>query len=363
MYKLLGHNFHFIATEKISKERLDLGFVDQSKSFPYSINSYEDHKSFEEAMNLGYESDVVIQGAAPDVFIKKRISENKLTFRYSERLLKTGIIPLLNPRLLKYKVFTHTLYRSKNLHLLCASAYAAYDASILFAYPGKCLKWGYFTEVIEYNIEHLQALKPTGIIELLWVGRFLKLKHPEHAVAVAKFLKEKKHKFLLSFIGIGEIKERIEQMVLDYGLKENVKFLGSMSPDEVRANMIKSNIFLFTSDKQEGWGAVLNEAMNSGCAIVASKEIGSVPFLVEDKINGLIYKNGDIADLSDKVESLIMNPKMRELLGRNAYNSMITLWNPKIAAQRIISLSKTLSDKDDIFFTTGPCSPAAIIKG
>lgn len=362
MYMVLGQNFHFIATKKISKERLDLGFIDNSKSFPYSINSYEDPKFYEKAMKLGYESDVVIIGAAPDVFIKERLKENKLTFRYSERLLKKGIIPLLDPRLLKYNIFTHTLYRSKNLHMLCASAYTAYDASILFAYPGKCLKWGYFTEVIEYNIEHLNALKTNEIINILWVGRFLHLKHPEHAVALAKFLKGKKHKFLLSFIGIGEIKAKIEQMVLDFGLQEYVRFLGSMSPDEVRANMLKSNIFIFTSDKREGWGAVLNEAMNSGCAIVASNAIGSVPFLVEDKINGLIYKNGDLTDLSDKVESLIMNPEIRELLGRNAYNTMITLWNPKIAAQRIIHLSKTLLNKDDNIFRTGPCSPATIIK-
>ena len=49
--------------------------------------------------------------------------------------------------------------------------------------------------------------------------------------------------------------------------------------------MEKSEIFLFTSDKGEGWGAVLNESMNSACAVVASHAIGSVPFLLKDGEN------------------------------------------------------------------------------
>ena len=34
--------------------------------------------------------------------------------------------------------------------------------------------------------------------------------------------------------------------------------------------MEKADIFLFTSDRREGWGAVANEAMNSACALVVS---------------------------------------------------------------------------------------------
>ena len=39
-------------------------------------------------MRLGFESDVVITGSAPEQFILKRTTENKLTFRYSERVFK-----------------------------------------------------------------------------------------------------------------------------------------------------------------------------------------------------------------------------------------------------------------------------------
>ena len=80
-------------------------------------------------------------------------------------------------------------------------------------------------------------------------------------------------------------------MIREKKLEDCVHMLGAMSPDEVRKHMEQANIFLFTSDRNEGWGAVLNEAMNSGCAVVASHAIGSVPYLIKNGNNGYIYEN------------------------------------------------------------------------
>lgn len=55
--------------------------------------------------------------------IQKRLEENKLTFRYSERVLKKGLWRILNPRLYRNLYKIHTVYKNKELYLLCASAY------------------------------------------------------------------------------------------------------------------------------------------------------------------------------------------------------------------------------------------------
>jgi len=123
--------------------------------------------------------------------------------------------------------------------------------------------------------------------------------------------------------------------------------------------MEKADIFLFTSDYNEGWGAVLNESMNSGCAVVASHAIGSVPFLIRDNKNGLIYRNGDNEDLFQKVKYLIENPKERERIGRNAYFTLKELWNADLAAERFLSLVEDLMHQNkSTRFSDGPCSPA-----
>ena len=92
---------------------------------------------------------------------------------------------------------------------------------------------------------------------------------------------------------------------------------------------------------------MLNESMNSGCAVVASYSTGSVPFVVKDKVNGLVYKNDDINELYSKLKYLLSDEKEIERIGRNAYKSIIEIWNPKVAAGRLYEfVDAYLNDKD-----------------
>ena len=128
--------------------------------------------------------------------------------------------------------------------------------------------------------------------------------------------------------------------------------------------MEQSEIFLFTSDFNEGWGAVLNESMNSACAVVASHAIGSVPFLINDGENGFIYKNGDEDDLFNKVKILLDNPEKRKEISLKAYKTMTETWNAEIAVQRFLLLSKKLLDGESVnnLFTDGVCNSAIRYK-
>ena len=357
MYKLLGDDYKFIATEPMEEERVKLGWS-LSEDYPYEMRSYENADTYNYCLNLGLESDVVITGSAPGVFIKERLKYNQLTFRYSERFFKKGVWRLINPRLLGSMLKNHTRYRNKNLYMLCVSAYTAHDVSLIGAYPNKTYKWGYFTEVKKYDVNELCENKNQEPITLLWCGRFLDWKHPEKAVWVIKRLNENGFDCMLNFIGDGPICEKIRNMVTILRLDDRIRFLGSMSPNKVREHMEKANIYLFTSDRQEGWGAVLNESMNSGCAVVASQAIGSVPFLIKHGENGFIYKNDDINDLYNKVEILVKDADLRKKLGANAVQTIEELWSPKVAAQRLVKFCNGLLNEEIIRFKDGPCSKA-----
>ncbi|WP_313449046.1 hypothetical protein [Streptococcus parasuis] len=88
MYEKFGDNFKFIATEQVPTERLKMGYYDMSNQYPFALNTYSSKKSYEDAIILGNDSDVVIIGSAPSFFVKKRIELNKLTFYYMERIFK-----------------------------------------------------------------------------------------------------------------------------------------------------------------------------------------------------------------------------------------------------------------------------------
>jgi glycosyltransferase involved in cell wall biosynthesis len=362
MQKHLGDYFRFVATSPIPQERLDLGYSDMNKKYPFVITTYDNQDNKAEAMRLAIDSDVIITGSAPEKYVSERIKSNKITFRYSERIYRRGLWRYFSPRGLFYMLTQHTRYRKLNLYMLCASAYTAGDFSMLGAYKDKFYKWGYFPEVISYDIDKLMNQKKHPKIQILWCARFLKLKHPEKVLFLAKYLKAKSYNFHINIIGIGELEQMLKDAVNRDRLQDCISMPGSMPPENVRKYMDDANIFLFTSDYNEGWGAVLNESMNSGCAVVASHAIGSVPFLLKHNENGLIYKNDNIKDFYCQVEKLINDEHLRDKLGRNAYLTLNKVWNAEVATQNFLDLCRSLLNGGENTVKEGPCSKAAPIK-
>lgn len=360
MNTLTGGNYTFIATEPISSERVNMGWGE--KNIPeFVIESYISEESSVYCQKLIDEADVVIRGSAPKSLLGRRLANNKLTFYYSERIYKKGC-PI-------YKLPIHTIknynriIKHKKLYILCSSAYTSADYAKTFSFLNKAYKWGYFTELKRYDdVDTLVEKKQPASI--LWVSRFIGLKHPECAIEVAKRLKSEGYEFKLRMIGNGELEEVIKERAKAEGLSDCVELLGSMKPHEVREHMEKSEIFLFTSDRNEGWGAVLNESMNSGCAVVADHAIGSVPFLVEHGENGLIYEDGNFEDLYNKVKWLLDHPEERKEMGKKAYRTMLDEWNAENAARKLLELSeRLLSGEQRAFpFESGVCSKAEILR-
>jgi glycosyltransferase involved in cell wall biosynthesis len=371
MDRLTGGKYTFVATEPIPQERLDMGYRDMNKQYPFILTTYDSDENAEKAKALALDSDVIITGSAPEMYTRMRVEQGKLTFRYSERIFKGGFWNWRTPgRIAKY-TSRHAKYRNAPLYMLCTSAFAAADYSMTGAYLNKTYKWGYFPEVKLQDTDALMRKKIAASrqgseqprVSLLWVARLIGLKHPEAAVLLAEKLKKNGYRFNLNIIGNGPMERQLKDMIRDRNLVDCVQMLGAMSPDEVREHMEASDIFLFTSDSNEGWGAVLNEAMNSGCAVVASHAVGAVPFLIRDGENGLIYRSGDDDSLYERTARLIDDPKLRDKLGRNAYRTLADTWNAETAAERFLQLAQALRDgKSPDLFDEGPCSRAQILK-
>ena len=251
------------------------------------------------------------------------------------------------------------------MYMLCASAYTVLDHYRFGMYKKKCYKWGYFPAVKKYEISNVirnKSFNKTGTVMLLWVGRFIDWKHPELAIETAEMLKKKGYDFKLKMIGSGNMEQELVHIINEKQLRDCVEIMGSMSQERVRAYMESADILLFTSDKNEGWGAVLNEAMNSACAVVANSSIGSVPFLVEPGKNGMVYQTEDKDGYFKLVQKLLNHKELREELGEKAYRTLIEMWSPEIAAERLFGLITALSNGNDTPYDFGPCSKADYIK-
>ncbi len=349
--------FTFVAAEPVPAERRKLGYHDMNHAAPFILCAYESEEAHRCAVELCEACDVLIYGSAPGEFYRHRQRKGKLTFRYSERVYKEPCPRYEIPMRTVCYFFRYTLCRK--LYLLCASAYTAGDYRKTGTFRGRAYKWGYFPEVTEYaDIAALVTQKKPA--SLLWAGRLIGWKHPEAAILAAKKLKETGTSFSLNIIGTGEMETKLRTMIAEAGLEEQVHLLGPMPPEQVRRYMESSEIFLLTSDRNEGWGAVLNEAMNSGCAVVASHAVGSVPFLIHHKENGLIYRDGDTDMLFRRIQWLLERPDAREAMGKHAYDTLREEWNPKMAASRFVSLSRAILNGEGRPkpFDGGVCSEA-----
>jgi glycosyltransferase involved in cell wall biosynthesis len=366
LYKRLGDDFSFIQTQPMEEERVQMGWASEVSEIPYLKLFYENPK---QCKALIMDSDVVVFGGVEDEsYIKPRLDAGKIVIRASERLYREGQWKSISPRGRKKKYEDHTQYASAPVYLLCHGAYVASDFNIVHAYPNKKFVWGYFPATFEYDLDSLfkrkSHLDDNGKeeVRLLWAGRFMKLKHPEYAIKAAKCLKKKGVLFHLDMVGAGELDDTLKKLTDQYGLSDNVTFHGFQTPINVRRFMEEADIFMFTSNYLEGWGAVLNESMNSACAVVAGHGIGAVPSLIRHGKNGMVYRNGNIKEFEGYVLELAQNKNLRKELGTNAYHTIINEWNPKEAAERLYKFSEGLLEGEVVAYSLGPLSPAPIIS-
>ena len=379
LYRALGADYTFVQTEPMAEERKAMGWGISGETIPYLKCYYEEP---DVCRQLILTSDIVIFGGVEDErYIEERLASGRPVIRYSERLYREGQWKAVSPRGLIRKYKDHTRYRNKEVYLLCSGAYVASDFHIVRSYPGKMLKWGYFTETKQYDLDTLFGAKGSGVDgsvaggvidsakagasrvpEILFAGRFLPLKHPEYAVELAAHLKEQGLPFHLTMVGGGELEEELHRMVSDRGLDNCVTFTGYRKPQEVRIFMEKADIFLMTSNYLEGWGAVINEAMNSGCAVIADAKIGAVPFLLRHEQNGMVYRDGNMAEFLTYGEQLVRDRELCRRLGQSAYDTIVRLWNPANASKALLDFAEGILKHEWRVQDEGPCSPALVIS-
>ena len=388
--------YSFVQTMPMEQKRIDMGWAVDPTTIPYVIESYKEPDKARRAID---EADLLIVGWIEDeTIVSGRLRSGKPVFRISERIYREGQWRFISPKGLARKYREHISLKKYPVYLLCNGAYVASDYKLIGAYPHRKYRFGYFppfrkvenvselqgkkAKLHTLNIEHPEELPIHGLvltneeINIVWAGRFIELKNPGFMIRLADDLNRRGIRFHIHMIGSGELEEELKAEA-EYRLIDHyITFHGMLSPEATRDVMEKCHIHIFTSNYLEGWGAVVNEAMNAGCAVIANEEVGCAPYLIRNGSNGLTYQ-ASYEDMLDKVMSLMSNPEKIADLGINAYRTIADEWNGEVAAKRVIeAYEKMISacDRDDLAdknrlvrvqdfgFASGPLSVAPVIK-
>ena len=262
--------------------------------------------------------------------LRNREKAGKKTFFMGERLFKDPIAPwdFFSLRKLRRWWFLHRLLSGANTYYLTISHYGVEDLKFLHVCKNRIFQWGYFPNISNlYPVRHRSEKVRIG-----WCGRMIDWKHVEYIVQGVNLLKPEIRKMCeVVLVGEGPEKSHLIEMTHRLNLSNVVKFETYKPVSETMDFMRSLDIYIFASDRGEGWGVALNEAMDKGCVPIANVEAGATLELVDDGINGFVFKQNDIDRVAHTIEKLVFDRKLLSKMSYLAWKKMQE-WSPGKAA-------------------------------
>lgn len=116
----------------------------------------------------------------------------------------------------------------------------------------------------------------------------------------------------LLIVGDGPLRKQLEADVSRRELDRTVAFAGIRA--DVQKLLHVSDIFILPSIEREGLGLALIEAMAAGLPVIGTN-LGGIPEVVHDGVNGLLVSPGDVTGMADAITKLAHSPEMRRRMG------------------------------------------------
>ena len=273
-----------------------------------------------------------------------RAKKGKINIRMGERRFKVPL-PLwkrLSVREWRCRLLNHIWLESANVNILTMGHGCVEDMHYYMACKGRIWRWGYLTKTSETC--HIKQTKEK--VSIGWCGRLIDWKRVDLLIdAVALLPFDIRSKCKVTIVGEGDqefiLKKRVERLEMT-GL---IEFRQSLPAEEIADFMRELDIYVFPSNRKEGWGAALLEAMDKGCAVIANEAAGSTLEVVQHEVNGLVFKDDDVERLSQCLSRLILDEDERRKFGLEAWRT-IQNWSPSSGARRLVKLIDALRSGD-----------------
>lgn len=114
----------------------------------------------------------------------------------------------------------------------------------------------------------------------------------------------------LAIIGGGHLRDSLETLARELGVRDRVHFTGEVRPDALPHSMLDVSVL---ASLDEGFPNSLLEAMAQRVPVV-STNVGGVSDLVKNDVNGLLVNKQDGAALSSALVQLLTDASLRERL-------------------------------------------------
>lgn len=311
----MGYSSYWVACwrELQKKTNVELQIFTPQTKYPYADNLLADLpiKIFTETEinNNTFVQDIVVK-ANPDILIICGwASKAFVSLIYDKRLISVKKILIVDTawtgslRQILSRVYLFKLVRH-------------FDGIIVGGNRGrKFARWiGFpsnriYTSIYGYDSNTFDFERTEWPHRFGFVGRYVEIKGLKSLlVAYSKYRKEFGMKaWPLDCFGRGPLKDLVVQT-------EGVVDHGFVQPDKLPSALKGIGVFVFPS-LHEPWGVALAEACGTGLPAIVSDMVASADDLIENNVNGYVFKAGNISSITNALIRIHKNAEKIPIMG------------------------------------------------
>ena len=201
----------------------------------------------------------------------------------------------------------------------------------------KVLHYGFDTEqFLLKSRQQSTMLRPDNKKVILYAGRLVELKGVNFLISALRDLKEIRDDWVCWIAGTGEQEAELKAQASSLGLDHHIIFLGKR--DDVPSLLKQTDIFVLPTLIENQPISVI-EAQIAGKAVIAS-DVGGIPEVIEHGVTGLLTPAKNTAMLTNNLNLLLSNNKLRKLLGSNAKKWGMTHWSIDSGMLKLMEIYK-----------------------
>lgn len=164
--------------------------------------------------------------------------------------------------------------------------------------------WDLFLEVDPARVDAFRVEKglPAGRRYLLFNGRLAAVKRVDLLFDAFARIADERPDWDLVIVGQGPLEDELRTR-LPEALRARVRWLGFCQMDEMAIVYHCCDVNVLPS-AYEPWGVVVLEAMATGEVVVSSDVVAAAYELVDDKVNGRLFRSGSVDSLTDALRDV-----------------------------------------------------------
>jgi glycosyltransferase involved in cell wall biosynthesis len=148
----------------------------------------------------------------------------------------------------------------------------------------------------------------------------------------------------LEIVGTGDDVPALRERARRLGVAEHIVWHGGLAHGDLPGLYRSAGVTVLPSlTESESFGMTLVEAMASGCPVVGS-DVGGIPFVIRDHIDGLLVPPGDPLALSNALAALLNDRPRAAAMGAAGRDAAVSRWDWSRQRELTISVLKEAAD-------------------